>query len=478
MKSYLPLDHAQQSGFARHYEEFTSAITPSINYPFSGSPPGSETVERILSQLPPRAVQESFVAQYMNTVEKAYRLLDITAFQEELEGFWADPVSKEDDWLAQYLLILCLGCQAHNYVVASTEDQVYEGLPGTFLLNAECCLKRTPYLLMATPANIRTLCLVVVAKQIYTMSCHEADSCWPLTGLIIRLSIRIGLHQSYSFGSELEPYDNSVKARLWATALFLEMRQSLVCGMPLLMRPADISPTSREGIGNVRKHSQDHESLLVRVFAASSDLLFRGIELATRPNDSVTYDEVVEVDTCMREQLYESGIGLPNGDFGIEDSVDEEVNLESCMVQIFFRQILMAIHARFALQPMSSTDYPVSYVSSLESALAILSHQRNLCEGDKWGQKSAWFAGFFRHEFFTASMTVCRHLVLEIELMVMSSSFEYYTQPQMLMLDALQSCRDVFRREKTASVCGANTFAIVDNFVRILIASQEQYASV
>lgn len=484
MKNYLPPGHGQYSNLDLHHEKPISGMTPTINYPFSGDTLGPDSIARIVAQLPPKAVQQLFVSQYLDAVEKTYHLLDLRAFHKELQEFWADPTSKEDDWLAQYFVILCLGCQAVNYCAEESGKEAYHSLPPSFLRSAEICLKRTPYLLMASLANIRTLVLIVMSKQMYAMSCHEADTCWPLTGLIIRLSIRAGLHRAAAQPYEQISYQDRLKTRIWVAALILEMRQSLVCGMPLLLRPVDISGTEHSchpctGSPAIQPEKEptpvgpNESSILVKVFASSSDLLFRAIELATCPNDSVVYGEVAEVDSSMRQHLYQSGIALSNGHLGIENG--EDVDLEVCMVQIFFRQILMALHARFALQPSASTEYPVSYVSSLESALAILAYQRDLCEGEKWVQLCAWFAGFFRHEFFTAAMTVCSQLIRDLEVTNMSSHASFCeTQPQELMLDALQSCRDMWGKEKNWSVCNANAFALVDNLVRILRQAQEQ----
>jgi hypothetical protein len=318
----------------------------------------------------------------------------------------------------------------------------------------------------------------------YAMSCDEADTCWPLTGLIVRLSIRMGLHRTASLPYDDLSREERTKARIWGVVLILEMRQSLVCGMPLLLRPVDISGTELKRSSNTESPTgesnagptsigENESSILVKVFASSGNLLFRAIELATCPNDSVPYSEVAEVDSSMRQHLYQSGIGLSNSHLGAGST--EEVDLEACMVQIFFRQILMALHGRFALQPSASTEFPVSYVSSLESALAIIAYQRELCEGEKWVQLCAWFAGLFRHEFFTAAMTVCSQLVRDLQVTNMLSHSGFCeTLPQELMLDALQSCRDMWGKEKNWSVCNANAFALVDNLVRILRQAQEQ----
>ncbi|QUC21138.1 uncharacterized protein UV8b_05381 [Ustilaginoidea virens] len=493
MENYLPQWPSQRTGPSLQQEKPVSRMVPTINYPFNGDTVGRGAIVRVLAQLPPRPVQELFVSYYLNSVEKTYHLLHLEEFDRELQEFWEDPAAKAEDWLAQYFVILGLGCQAMNYCSEESGNEAHRSMPTGFLRSAELCLKRTPYMLMTSLANVRTLIMIVMSKQMYAMSYHEADTCWPLTGLIVRLSIRMGLHRAAWKPYTQRSHEEKVKSQVWAVVLVLEMRQSLVCGMPLLLRAADISSvesntsqtpsTGNTTLGDSRidygSFGNKDPIILTRLLAVSDDdLLFRAIELATSPMGGTPYSDVAAVDTSLRDKLYQSGIGLANSHLEA-DKPAKDIDLEVCMVQIFFRQVFMALHARFSLQPNASTEHPVSYVSSLESALAILAYQRGLCEGEKWAELSAWFAGFFRHEFFMAAMTVCSLLIRDLESTAVSSHTGFCeTQPRKIMLDALQSCRDMWKKEKTWSVCNANAFALVDNLVCVLRHAHEQGCSI
>ncbi|UNI16054.1 hypothetical protein JDV02_002529 [Purpureocillium takamizusanense] len=507
LKGYLPRDHGSRSDFNIHREHVPQPLAMSINYPFSNDASSADTIRRIVAQLPPRPLQEIFIAQYMATIEKAYHLLDEHTWGEELERFWLDDHSMPPDWLAQHLMILSLGCQARNFVAQATtttttttttgggEEETYPGMPTRFMHGAELCLKRTPYMLKSTLANIRTLCLVVISKQIYAMSCHESDTCWPLTGLIKRLGMRIGLHVPADRDAVRERGDGSARRRLWAAVVFLDMRQSLVCGMPVLLRPEDLACFRTAAASRRSSRASDHdtspqaskntsESWLESTLASSGDLLLQALDVATTSTDAdgaITYAQVTELDAALRQQLKRSGMGLATENLGTEECPGPVgvVNLEACTVHLFFRLVLMALHSRFALSPSAPLDYPISCVSSLESALAILSHQRTLCEDDigSGRRQNAWFAGLLKHEFFTAAMTVCSQLVRmgngPGSGLGQLPPCSCEGQPQEIVLEALQSCRDVWSREKDASVCNANAFAVVDNLVCMLHDSGE-----
>ncbi|KAM3513920.1 hypothetical protein MY11210_002457 [Beauveria gryllotalpidicola] len=449
-----------------------SGMSLSINFPLGNLNDATITVQDLLSQLPRRSIQRVFIAYFMETIEKTYHIVDETAYEQELRAFWMPGSVTPEDWLGMHFLILSLGCQAYNHHAFRKGQDIYESLPVRLLGGAELCLKRTPFLFHPSLNIIKMLGLMAIAKQVYTMSCHQADTCWQLTGMIVRLATSMGLHTDVPVSDEPTAYEEKMKRRVWTLAIYMEMKQSLVCGMPLLLRSSDMAALLRKEVfvdGNSSAASgllgaQLHPSLLEETFASAGRLIAKAIELATCVADPATYAEVVELDAALRQQLKrpETGLHFPTGRIG-------PVDVATCMVDIFCRQTIMALHARFALQDQSSARYPVSYLASLESALSILSRQRDLCEGQP-AAPSAWLAGLFRHEFFTAAMTVCFHLVRGHDMMGMPDGAG---QPQEIMLDALQSCRDVWSMERNNSVCNANAFNIVNRLVTSIRESRD-----
>lgn len=474
----LPANGCHRPQSTSHAKQYSNPIAISINYPFGADENSLGSAGGLISNLPPQSVQDTFVSHYRDTVESAYHIIDTEFLMNELQEFRSQKFIAQDDLLAQYFMVLALGCQVHNFTAKATGSQAYPLLPYDLLHGAELFLKRTPFLFRPTLPNIRTICLMIISKQMYAMSCHESDTCWPLTGMALRLSIRMGLHVIPAHATEPMSQKSRMARRLWATVVFLEMGQSLICGMPLLLPPSDTAcvlaarPLRDSGLLDVEDQDPDEitpePSRLEATFGQSTELLMKSIELATMAEDQVSYTQVVDVDTALRSHLKRrdaSPIGLH---FATEKLAGSPVDLEAAMLDIFFRQTIMALHARFAMQPMSWAKFPVSYISSLESALAMLSHQRILCEGEPRARQSSWFAGLFRHEFFAAAMTVCCQLMRSSQAPGVPSADGCDGQAKEIMLDALRSCRDVWSQEKQASVCNAEAFALVDKLVCML----------
>ncbi|KIX09178.1 uncharacterized protein Z518_00257 [Rhinocladiella mackenziei CBS 650.93] len=454
-----------------HEKICTHSLHLPINYPFCGSSTQGPSLETLLSKLPKRAILECFVTSFTCTVERAFHSLDTTTFQQGLDQYWNDKSLVDDDWMAYFLLVLALGCQAHNSA-ATPGLEAYQSLPSLLLHAAELCLMRTPFMLRPTTNTIRALCLMVIAKQIYAMSCHASDTCWPLMGLIYRLAIAMGLNNPVATGN-LPSHDIRSRERLWRVIVLLEIRQSINCGMPLLLTKDDLQPrTSHNPVLDVgtsecsAQEADDQVFLLEEVLCQSFPTLLRVFELAGSTKNHVAYEEIVELDAdlrrCLRRPDMTLGILQSSSILEHPGSFDD---LEVSMLDVLLRRALLVLHSPYALQPHSSIDHPLSYISSLESSLAILSHQRNLCEAGTSQRENTWFAGLFREEFFTAAMTICSLMVHTNTNLETSSDCKCQMGARQIVLQALQSCRDLWSREKHASVCNAHAFQILDKLI-------------
>ncbi|KAM3535901.1 hypothetical protein MY4038_000951 [Beauveria bassiana] len=194
----------------------------SINFALGNLNDATITVEELLTQLPRRSIQRVFISYFMETIGKTYHIVDEAAYERELRAFWMPGSVTPEDWLGVHFVILSLGCQVYNHHAFRTGQDIYEALPVRLLRGAELGLKRTPFL-------------------VYAMSCHQADTCWQLTGLIARLATSMGLHTDVPVSDEPTPYEEKMKRRVWTLAVYMEMKQSLVCGMPLLLRSSDMA---------------------------------------------------------------------------------------------------------------------------------------------------------------------------------------------------------------------------------------------
>lgn len=427
----------------------------------------------LLSYIPPRDVAESFIAQYLDSVEPFHQILHVPTFKEELEVFWSKPGTVHDGWLAQLFAILALGCQLHCIDATTSKDMGVS--PDRLFEGAQACLQRTPFMIRPQMTSIRALCLFVIFKQTKVMmTCVECDALWPATGLIVRLAVLLGLHCTDSAQHpQFESSETTVRNRLWAAVILLDLRQSLAAGMPIIPPSSDLIAEPLFTI-----HQQNPAT--VTGTGAGTDLIFplvydilpqifRILELATSPQVTLAYSQVASYDRQIRALLkYHETSFLTHQ--------HDDARFQWTMTNVFFRRVLLALHSRLYQEPDAPSRYPVSYWSSLECSIALLSTQRELWDTSSQAPSSSnleaktagFFARLFIQEFFLAVVTVCFHLVQEQSPLVSGNGLWCQGHARRTILELLRSCRDIWRVEKGASVCHGRSFRMIDSMVRFL----------
>ncbi|KAL2865780.1 uncharacterized protein BJX67DRAFT_357328 [Aspergillus lucknowensis] len=427
--------------FVHQLTHGTEEISPTgihrlSNFPFSERP-GRLKMSRkaLLSILPDRPTLELFIQIYLDTIEQAYSVLHVPTFQSELARFWDDPYVVNDSWLALLFATVSLGCHA---TATHKEDSSIE-LAVQLLDASDACLKMTPFMYHPDIANVQTLYLMVIFKQLDRMSCQQNGACWPLTGLIVRLAIMLGLHTNHLRNVELSGPELQTRKNLWTSIVLLEMRQSLLSGMPLLLQLTDFTypPGSQPASDDIKA-----------TFAGSVPVITRVLSTLNLNSTQLEYDKILEYDLEVRRLLKDPNLAL--------DADALSTNYPArLLLNVFYRRMLLALHTIFAQDPHAWAQYPVSYWSTLDSCLGLLAVQRELCE-HKNSHLMAWFSGLFREDFFAAAMTLCHNLVTANSPLEPSASLSgcvCQRQARATILETLVSCSDLWAREEGLSIC-------------------------
>lgn len=418
--------------------------------------------------------------------------MHVPTFKAELEAFWEQPSSADNDWLALLFAVLALGSQKYTPMPtsASRKDMSTEHPSSAQLLKAaETYLKQTPFMSRPSLTNIRTLCLIVTFKQLSVFSCDELDACWSMTGLITRLAISLGLHnQQTSHDISLSPFKVQERRILWDAIICMEIRLSLLTGMPLLLRPEDLNYPAPANINDVDispdlssqilgRGLQKTDATLSVLMHTAAPLIAEVLNLSNSEHSSLDYNQALEYEDRFRRLLQDSKWMLrPSVESDYVSSNDDVENTESpgkveyVKINTILRRTMLALHNRFAKHHQASTKYPVSYWSSMECCLALLAQQCELCEQPSGKNQShlSWFAGFFRQDSFTAAMTLCFHLVREDVPLEESKSCICQAKAKETVLETLKSCKEIWEGEKDTSMCHSRAFDILDALTRVL----------
>lgn len=419
-----------------------------------------------------------YVECYLSTVERIYRILHIPSFRQEVEDFWTNKQRPRWDWLAQFLMVIGIG-----YL---TSPGANNKQAKRLLKAAEVCLLQMSFVLNPTIPTINALCMMVVAKHLGAMSCHEYDSCGPLMGIVIRHAMALGLHCDPVFSVDDMPiYEIEMRRRLWTTIVQLELQQSITSGTQPLLKNDDFNTLPPSNLNDDDIHSRGEsflsstpgqltDSSFQVLLASSFSLTFEIVSAANSLSGHLSYDRVTYLDFRIRELLTETS--NLRGTLTSSDLSSETIwrALQISTLEITFRRILLILHLRYARRPRANIEYPKSYWSALECSLAILVHQRQIHEELDHHGSAKWFAELFKSDFFTAIITVgiqlCRkdNSALDGTAPTMETNElpNSVNSPRSTIVQTLKWCQDIWTSELAPSFCQSKVSQVIERIIK------------
>ncbi|KAK1244248.1 hypothetical protein MKX08_002386 [Trichoderma sp. CBMAI-0020] len=371
---------------------------------------------------------KSFVDGYLALYQPVHPIIDPALFTDEINCFWEDPTQVDVSWLSTFLMVLALG----SFTVTRDVRLIVE-----FCLAAEACLAKTAFLVRPSMSVMRTLCLIVVVKQLANGTCWSYDASWSLLGMIVRLAVCIGLHKpptSTAAETNAVTYSEWQSGRiLWITIVYLCIQTAAVTGMPTLLSSDDIL----EGT-DVQDASLPHVEG-VGPWISVSDAFPTICKIIARVNSGtkVPYEEILGYNTTVR-RLMAAAMDHPE----CNDSL-------RAILDIFFRRVLMVLHRCHALLPNAPVLYPICYWASLECSLAILVHHRDFCEHRGVSVHKDVLGRLYKLDYFAAALTASLYLLQRDA--PLANGFAI--PPRQTIRETLETCTEIWGRDKDRSIC-------------------------
>lgn len=351
-----------------------------------------------LSFLPPRALAEQLVENYLNTYETIHPLLDIPSFRDEFFRLWTQPESVTDAWLVQVYLMIALSCY-------SAYDISFAGVVGGHTGLSERCVDGAEAAMMARGLFVtkpdltilRAFCMLLIAKRIDIITLDDLGSQWSLLGFVQRVAMSIYLHIGTVSFPTMPEAEATARSRIWNTIMILDAYVSLDSGMPMLIRPDDYTPSALLGPETVASPALQSES---SDYAQSGDpfqtLLAEAMPTITlvlnkvnSPSPTLDPVQLLACGRTIRQFLNKAQSSLPFP--------------QNRLVEILLLRCSIAIHQPRPLEGDSSEDPSPTLLRTLnQNSLALLQMQRTL-----WEQPThRWLADLFHRDFGIAGLVV------------------------------------------------------------------------
>ncbi|EER28639.1 hypothetical protein D8B26_001087 [Coccidioides posadasii str. Silveira] len=432
----------------------------------------------ILSIIPNKDQIWVYVENYLSTVERIYRVLHIPSFRKEVEAFWKNESMPRWDWMAQFLMVIGIGWLTTPHANSKRVKRL--------LRAAEVCLLQMSFILHPTLLTINALCMMVIAKHMGAMSCHEYDSCGPLMGIVIRHAMSLGLHCDPALSlKDISPFQAEMQRRLWTTIVHLELQQSITSGSPPLLKrddfntlpplnlnDDDLDPCREEPFVPAAEFEFTDSSFQILLTGAFTTA-FEIVTTANSLSGNISHSRVIHLDSILRSLLMETSFLRNTLSIWPTNTKTSWKALQVSTLELTLRRILLILHQRYARQPQAIICYPASYWSALECSLAILVHQRQVHEDPVHSESARWFAELFKNDFFMAIMMVGIQLCRKDNpvpdgtepTMKTSGCYNQIISPRSTILQTLKWCQDIWTSKLTHSFCQSKVSDIIGRII-------------
>ncbi|TPX14164.1 uncharacterized protein E0L32_000558 [Thyridium curvatum] len=440
LKSYFDADadedqkmHLQAHG--EWPEEPSEAGSPDLLFTSAKDPATAPTKLDLVARLPERHVVDRLVTRYFQSFSvskcESRDAVHKPTFLRKYSKFWEDPSQVETEWLALLFIILALSIFFSTWS-SPHELKADSPVPPTdrfshFRASARWALVLSRYT-SPSPAVLAPFLLYVESE--FLISRAAQTNCYLLSGCLIRLMLKMGLHRDPDRLPALSPYEGELRRRMWALAVQLERLVSFHTGLPCMVDGVDADAALPRNLADEDFDEHTTELPPARpdteythmTYAICKARVFRAFgpvaRLAHRLSPPPPYAEVLRLDAeldaayasvpeFMRVRPPEQCLADPPLQSVHRYGIASLYQKSRCVLH---RRYLVEAPAPRRDSSSSSGEHDYSRRACLGAALALLGYQGAIFEATRPGcalSEHGWFAtGIAMHDFLLAAMVV------------------------------------------------------------------------
>ncbi|KAK5705673.1 hypothetical protein LTR17_021453 [Elasticomyces elasticus] len=263
-----------------------------------------------------------------------------------------------------------------DYLKEDDEPHEYKGkcqdLANTYRNCLTECLILADY---TQPQDFLIEALVFHSFGEYISSRDAKSSTWVLSGMIVRLAMRMGYHQESQPALSPSPFQTEIRRRLWAHIRSADIMLSFQMGLPSMIDQRALKgPLPRNFHDD---HGFDEECTAIPPTVPASEAT-QVSYLIAKANLVFGFAHALHESTCGAEMSPERLLEIDRGLRQIYDRVPEHYKLG----QLSSQQSLVLVSARFTLASIHHKSLCVLHSRFLHSAsVDRLSYSRRVCLG-------------------------------------------------------------------------------------------------
>ncbi|KAJ4141340.1 hypothetical protein NW768_000551 [Fusarium equiseti] len=390
---------------------------------------GPRNREELLSRLPDRRVADRLLSRYFASMSPSQHIVHRPTFTRQYTKFWQDPEGTSLHWIAQLFMMLSLGVFFNNFI-NSSELQGDSPLPTTDRIRhyKACAGWALVWGKYTQPSSATLPAFLLYVESHFLFNRAAQMNCYVLSGVCIRLMLKMGLHRDPSKLANISPFEGEMRRRMWNMAIQVELLVSFHMGLPSMLQGIETDTSVPRNLQD-EDFDEDstelpldrpltdwtsmtypiHKTRILRVFGQ----IARQAHALTPPS----YAEVMKLDNLLQKTWRE----VPA--FMMIRPLDECVGdppvllIQRFGLTAIYNKSCCVLHRRYLAETIPQREHDYSRRKCLESALSLLNYQSVIWEACKPGHvlsQHGWFVSSLAvHDFLLAAMVI--YLVIKNE---------------------------------------------------------------
>ena len=417
---------AHKEDYSKHLAKVTAARAhenPGNAFLLQG--PAARDEEELLSAFPSKADSDRLIARYFNAYDPSVHIVHGPSFQKQYDAHWMDPSATSIVWLGMCYAMMTLALQSYHR--AGDEPPEYRGraleLSHEYRrLTAQCILLAD--ITQPIPQLLETLVLHVQAE--YGRSRDAEPSVLLMTGICVRLAIRMGYHRDPGPHANISPFVGEMRRRVWTFVRQIDLLISFQFGMPAIVRSDHVDTQPPRNLYDDEIHEDmqvlpasrpSFEATPMTYMIAKSRMTFTFGQIVERTGsltNQPTYEETMSFDQQLRDIRASHPPLLQMRTF--QDSARDPANLimQRIGLELVYLRSLFVLHRRFIAKGRDNPRYAYSRRTCIDASMEMLTHQATLHEEAQPGgrlRSVKWYiSSLTTHDFLLAAMNVCMDL--------------------------------------------------------------------
>jgi len=380
---------------------------------------------KLLGNFPTRPVADKLVIRHFETDSQSIRILHCPTFKREYERHWVAPHETPVAWLALCFAMMSMALQSYHRT--GDEPAEYRGrsreLSATYSDWAAQCLVHADFT-QPVVHMLEALCFYFQAE--YSRSRDAETGLWMLSGIITRLSMRMGLHRDSAPYAPISPFKGEMRRRIWAFIRSSDILFSFQCGLPNMIRSTDCDTALPSNIYD-EEFDEDASALpAARPQTEATPISFmiahtRMVFILGKIQESSTaigfpsYDTTMKLDEELREDYAQipEHLRLQGRDQSSLDTPDTV--MQRFTLDLTYHKSMCVLHRKFLGRARRDSRYWYSRKTCIDASMEMLAHQSTLHIEIQPGSRLrsiAWSmaTSLTTHDFLLAAMIICLDL--------------------------------------------------------------------